>query len=459
VKLRDISNTGYFYIIVILMLINIIGTSCTPSEEDMPMTDNSQTISSISPTAAETPTIVRVTNIPTNTPEHTATLSPTVTLTVMPTTTETATSFPSLPSMTPTVIRPAVQVTDSTNHMVVGDKMWHPDNVRMTEELPIETGEFPWSPNGEQLVGLDSEGSFTILTLQTGELTTLENVTSSNTSAMWSPDGQHLLYLANADNGEKPGWQLAVFDLKNQRESLITEPFAAQDYVSVVGWSHDSMKVAYIQWEPSIIDAEANTVLKIIDIETHETQEFSVPPPVSILSGSWSPVHDQIVAYGYDTVQLGRPEGGPPYAYNTVYIIDFETKSIETLIEARGEDAEPSYYSNRSVKLYISNMPWSPDGKSVIYSDQGVICYFTIDSREETCLPELTETIAQTGAVGGEYPSWSPTGDWLGFVLRFDSLFCSPLAAIRSVDAELRYTEVDAGDCSVFWGFWSPKTE
>lgn len=451
-RFKDFMKNRYFYFAVITMLIYIIGAACYSPERDGVLTIDSQAILSSTP-PTETPTIMLATNTQTATSEYT-TLNPTSTLLLIPT--ETATP---LPTIEPTKTRPVVEVVDSTNYMVVGNRMWHPDSVRMTEYLPIETGAFPWSPDGRQLVGLDNDGNIAIFTLQTSELRTFENVTASHSSAMWSPNGRYLSYLVPANVSDRSTWQLAVYDLENQSESLITEPIASHDYVSAVGWSHDSMKLAYIQWKPPITDDEAITVLKIVDVETRQTMEFSVDPPISILGGSWSPVDNQIITYGYDTQQLGRPEGSPLYAYSSIYLIDINSNSIETLIQSSRRNAEQLYYSNRPVNLFISNMPWSPDGKFVIYSDQGIICYLAIDSREETCLLETAEAIAQTGAVGGEYPSWSPTGDWIGFILKFDSLFCSPLAVIKSDNNELRYTEADAGDCAVFWGYWSPRIE
>ena len=335
----------------------------------------------------------------------------------------------------------------------------YPDNASMTEDIPIETGDFPWSPDGTQLVGVDDNGNISIFTLPTGEMIELENITASYSSAMWSPDGQNLLYLVPAIVDDNRAWQLAIYSLVNQTEILVSEPIMANDYVSEVGWSSDSKKIAYIQWEPSIADAEARTVLKIIDVETGHLSQFSAPPPVSILGGSWSPIDDLILAYGYDTLQLGKPEGDSAFAFNTIYVIDLNTGTIEILIDSEGKNTESNYYTSRLLNYFISKTPWSPDGQSVIYSDQGVICYIQLETREEACLDNAFETLAQTGAVGGEYPSWSPTGDLIGFILRFDSLFCSPIAVIQLDSNEIKYTNADAGDCAVFMGAWSPKIE
>ncbi|MCB8985594.1 MAG: hypothetical protein H6659_17340 [Ardenticatenaceae bacterium] len=444
----------YFVSILTLMLMWMVNTGCSVSEIDTTVNVTTTSPKVTATMNSESSTVVGITN----TPGQTATPKPTTTstATTTPIPTETATSSPTI---VPTATRPTTQISDSKNYMVVGSKLWHPDNARMTEDIPVETGDFPWSPDGTQLVGIDNNGNISIFTLPTGELIELENVTASYSSAMWSPDGQNLLYLVSAIVDDNPAWQLAIYSLVNQTEILVTEPIMAYDYVSKVGWSSDSKKIAYIQWEPSITDAEARTVLKIIDVETGHLSQFSAPPPVSILGGSWSPIDDLILAYGYDTTLLGKPEGGSVFAYNTAYIIDLNFGTIEILLDSEGKNSESNYYDSRPLNLFISNTPWSPDGRSVIYSDQGVICSVALDTREETCLEETFETIVQSGSVGGEYPSWSPTGDLIGFILKFDSLFCSPIAVLQLENNEIKYTDADAGDCAVLWGAWSPKIE
>lgn len=451
--IKGFLKNRYFFLGAIVVLNCLICIGCNSSQTVATATVSSNSISANTPNV-ETPTILAVTNTPVATIKPTATFSPTSTRRLIPT--ETATS---VPTIIPTSTRPGIQVADSTNYMAVGNKMWHPGNARMSEDLPIETSTYPWSPDGKQLVGLDSNGNISIFTLQTGELRTLENLTDVYSSVMWSPNGRYLSYLVATNIDDQLTWHLAVYDLEKQSEILITDPISSYNYVSIVGWSYDSMKLAYIRWEPSVAEVEAMTVLKIVDVGTGQEMDFSVTPPVSILGGSWSPVNHQIVAYGYDTQQLGRPEGSPAYAYNTIYLIDIDTDSVETLIQSINRDGEQSYYGNRPVNLFVANMPWSSDGKAVIYSDHGVICYLILGSREETCPLQLSEVVAQTGAVGGEYPSWSTTGDWIGFILRFDSLFCSPLAAVQTDNDELRYSDANAGDCAVFWGSWSPGTE
>ena len=398
----------------------------------------------------EMPTVESTAVSPTNTPPPIAT--PVAAATAMPTTIPRA----AIPS--PTVTRPTFQILNSTNYMVLGNKMWHPDNSQMTKEIPIEVGSYPWSPDGQQLVGLNHDGYISILTLQTGELRVLEIITISADSIRWSPNGEYLSYLTEVKNNDQQAFQLTIYHLANKVEEKVSEPIASRDFISEVGWSKDSLMISYIHWEPSITEAAATTILKIVNIENQSIKEFSAPPPISILGGSWSPTQNQIVVYGYDTQQLGRPELGPNYAYSTIYLIDIDTNElVGPLISSSFEESEQPYYNQRPINLFISDTPWSPDGKSIIYSDKGVLCTFQIHHREETCLVEMSQLIIQTGAIGGEYPSWSSDGKWVGFVLKFDSLFCSPLAIYKLDKDKLEFTDAELGDCTVFWGTWSPK--
>ncbi len=370
--------------------------------------------------------------------------SPTLTQTLPSLPTPRPTPPPS-PTPMPTTTRPPYQMQNSTNTMGVRDFLWNPDDRRGTQRLDLSVGFGSWSPDGRQLVGWSREfQTLAILSLETGELMPLEDASPSAYAALWSPDGRYLLYLVDLGmNGNSRFEQLTLFDLETRQERALGEPLELLSLIALIGWSPDSMRVAYTQWIDSS-DGELVTAVDIVDILTGLITRFT-SPPITLLEGSWSPTENQLLLLGDENAYSpGLPHiqlemGG----HTMIFLYDVANGSLDQLLG-------PSSY-------LVSKSPWSSDGKRVIYSDWGRICQLDISSREETCSSEIANAIALPGVEGGWYPSWSPTGEWIGFLLKMESLQCSPIAVIRPDGSDLRFTDAESGDCAVFGPIWSPR--
>lgn len=365
---------------------------------------------------------------------------------------------PPAPSRTPTSTRSAITAADSANYVAIGQHLWQPQNERLTESLPIDTGGQPWSPDGTQLVGYDrSHGGLSILELITGRLTPLEGTTPTASRPYWSPNERHLAYIVPVAGGENL-WQVAVYDFETELETALTEAMSSLTLVELIGWSFDSQRVAFIHWTPSVQDPEGVALLTVLSVESKQRVDYQAPAPFSLAAASWSPVDLHIVAYGTDTERFGRPN--PAFrasSYEAIYMIDVAANSMELVRgpEDPGSTGYP-YYENRA-RYSLGSQPWAPDGASFVYAEKGQICIYNFNDDTTTCPEKLSEVVTGTGAAGAQYPGWSPSGDWIGFLLFFESVFCSPLAAAAPDGHAFSFTDAERGDCAAEWGVWSPQ--
>lgn len=387
------------------------------------------------PSASSTPKLTAVASVPTPTERP-----------IMPT------EIPR-PSPTATPDRTPYQIEDSSSYMAMASVLWHPNDLRTTMELPIEIGNQPWSPDGRQLVGWSREQkSLAILTLDTGELSLVENTSAWYDRPFWSPNGRFLSYLSPIEVSGLRGYQIGIYDLEAQKEMLIGEQLEVLDWIALAGWSPDSTRVALIKWATTL--GERVPVLEVIDIDTLVTQQFTSPEGTFFEGATWSPIHDKLLVYGNSSTSGVLFIDLETYAYNEIYLIDLSNGAVEQLKEPSTRLSD--YYAG-GPGYFINNSPWSPDGEQIIYGDRGVICYMTLESRAETCLTDFAQATTEMGFVGSEYPSWSPTGEWIGFIFKLESIQCSPIAAIHSDGSDLRITNAQVGDCSVFGPIWSPR--
>lgn len=375
------------------------------------------------------------------------------------------TNFAPSPIPTKALLPIPFPIGDTLNYMLLGsDRLWHPEQIRASQDLEDMVFSLqPWSADGRQLVTfLRTEDSvakraLALLTLETGELTFLENAQfvssrflSSNAQfwpPIWSPDGQYLLYAISTEE-DQYFYQIAIYDLLVQEEVFLSPPLRL---ISLSGWSFDSQQIAYIRWSDPLTEAESKPVLEIMDISSYTIEQLEQSTALSYEMAHWSPTSKRLVLY------IGGVSWHDPlttYAYDEIYLVDSQSRSFEQL---KGPSTrEDEYYESDNPAYFVHGTPWALDGKSIIYSDRGLLCSLEIVSQQETCFIALDEQLIQLGAVGVEYPGWSPNGEWVGFVMKLDSVFCSPVAVIKPDGSDLRFTSLETGDCSLFGPVWSP---
>lgn len=343
-----------------------------------------------------------------------------------------------------TATRPSPLTQDSTDYMALSGFLWHPDSARATEGLGINLGDQPWSPEGRCLVGWSQDDqALGLIDLETGNKSLLPSTASLGSAPLWSPNGRYLAYFSRTDRPGPGPLRLALFDLETQNESYLSDSLEVEKLIDLIGWSFDSNRVAFTKW---ITSAEGIlvTAVQLVDIHTMAKSQLNGSSSNPFMEGYWSPTRDQLILLGDSNLPPGMPFLGlEMYAQSTMYLYDLWENRVDEIKTESG--------------LYVSRQPWSLDGKQIIFSDQGVICTLNIDTREESCSTEISEAIVETGSIGAFYPTWSPTGEWIGFILGFESQYCSPVAVIRPDGSDLRFTDAESGDCAVFGPVWSPR--
>ena len=424
--------------------------SIEPTDVAIPSTELNQATSTIVVTQTLTSSL---TPSQTSTAPATETVSPIMRQTVIPEETDTP-----IPTLT---LEPASSlITNTYNYMLMvsNNILWHSGSPRSTDPFKhMVFSDQPWSPDGRQLATITRteetprQNKLAIVTLATGELTFL-NSTGFQDSKLsnsarywapyWSPNGRFLLYAVHEEENDK--YIIAVFDLVLEEEVFISEP---ERLIDLSGWSFDSTEVAYVHWNDDSSNLE--TIVKIVNISEGSTQSVS---STNVARARWSPTANFLLVL---TSQIS-PGDNPSlltYGYEELLLLDTESERIELLKNASIRD---SYYNDSNSGYYVNNMPWSSDGEEVIYSDRGLICSIELNNRSENCFPEIERVIEEKGALGGEYPSWSPSGELIGFILKFADQQCNPIATI-TVDGEFfNSTNETVGDCSLFGPIWSP---
>lgn len=441
-------SSAYLIALVGLLYLNILA-ACQQNTE--PLSATGGPVTTVSPTnlpmASQTPTPM-LSPTPLSSAMNTATATP------LPTPEPTATSKP-----TPSPV-PMLRIEDTRNYMYFPSNglFWHPDLTKAIERPPdMRFSSRPWSPDGERLaLRLLADESVASLRLADGTISDFEDIAPNAGIPLWSPDGRYLLYGTVSETDHRL-WSYEVFDLKLQDVVLQTDPAMIYDGL---GWSFDSRKIAYVRVENFEDDSERTLTLVILDVPSAQTQTYPSPQDRLWVSGSWSPTAHRLLLFENDPA-LGVPEPGfPLIVHRGIHLLDLETGRIEVLKEESthsNEGYRESSAEGQLPGLYINDMPWLPDGERIIYSDRGFICYLEVTMVTEDCPDALNSAIMQNGAIGGEYPSVSPTEEWIGFILSFPSQHGGPLAVIRPDGSDLRHTYLEEAKTSVLGPIWSPK--
>jgi Tol biopolymer transport system component len=310
----------------------------------------------------------------------------------------------------------------------------------------------PWSPDGTHLaMRLLTHNGLAVLSIIDGSIVFLDETHPNSDAPLWSPDGRYLLFRTETINSQTPP-RIAVYGLESgviERETLPVE------LISLVGWSPDSSKVAMIRWNKENEMNGQVPVLEVLDLASGIAKVYQNPGKNFWVDGSWSPREDKLVLFGVDP-DMGIPEPGfLVYSYRSIDLIDLDTGLVNLLLVGGTHDDEVN--NSELPSLYINKMPWSPDGESIIYSDLGKVCYLDISSISVLCPDDLNSILLSTGAVGVDYPSWSPSGEWIGFVLSLPDTYGGPIAVIRPDGSDLRFTDQSSGEITLFGPVWSPN--
>lgn len=329
-------------------------------------------------------------------------------------------------------------ISSLSESLVSGSFVWEP-NKDNYQDVSLTLGGQPWSPDGNSLVGWSrKQKNLAILEISQGLLSLIEGTSASYSTPHWSPDGRYLLYSIPDDAFSL--YSIAIYDLVTNQEMVLETDVRL---LSLAGWSFDSSEIAFVRWAGE--EENLHTVLEVIDLVSGSIRELKDPLSLTFAQASWSPIAKQLAVY----ITSGLPPDNPAlpvYSFAAVYLVDIKTGIFEPLIIPSENDK----------RYYIHSFPWSRKGDKIIYSNTGTICFTQLATREETCLMSLVEKIDATGSNGARYPSWSNDGEWVSFILQFESQQCNPIAIARIDGDAFKFTDAGSGKCAVFGPIWAP---
>lgn len=310
---------------------------------------------------------------------------------------------------------------------------------------PLVTGDRlhspSFSPNGGRLayVSGNVEGqtvfniaasSIWIVAISGGKPIRLTDSTHSNTSPVWSPDGQSLLFISDAA-GER--------DVYQQRLSREGEPdgeplrLTTGLGVSALSLSRDGTQGAYSvlrlrsQAWVAPISPRSVTPLSALRLVTRDAQAIE---GVDVSDdGRWLAFDSnrggnqdiyKVLVDGGEPIQLTRdsaPDFGPQWSPDgreiAYYSLRTGSRDIRVM-SGEGRD-DRAVTSDSTQETYPT---WSPDGQALAFVSVGRERRLFIVARDARGVWSDRRRLSQEGdaALGYQSPRWSPDGAWIAYV-------------------------------------------
>ncbi|MEZ4668064.1 MAG: hypothetical protein R3E39_09120 [Anaerolineae bacterium] len=283
-----------------------------------------------------------------------------------------------------------------------------------------------WSPDGRFIYMVDAADderrTLTVVDVETNVHRTMpERLAGSDCSTplWWSPDGQRLVYLAQA----VPEQQLIIFDLTTGESQTIPDSYALYEWAA---WSHDGRYVAFYNSE------QPTPRLVIWDAQKQATTKLEMAAWSDM--ARWSPADDRIfftaaepfgnMVYDVtDKTQWQLPKGtfhewSPDGRLLTIY--GRNEKEQVVLIVFDVEANTPLTFEDAISQLPIqADVEWSASGRFLAVTaideandhERVVYALDTSDGRSRRLVSDLyVDPLV-----------WSPAGNWLVFASNPDS--------------------------------------
>lgn len=222
-----------------------------------------------------------------------------------------------------------------------------------------------------------------------------------DTHPAWSPDGSQIVYFKEPKlgGGESWAWGVYIYDLSTERDSLLWENHRAAH----LDWSPDGSRLAYSR----------NGDIVIYDFATQTST--TLPSATRDFYCSWSP-DGRVLAYDSKSAPLGLwliDEDGTNrrLKYDDARSVSWFSDGVTLAGIGLGSEVYLLDTSGvRYEKLTESGetkteVAVAGSGDRIVYAERGEL--WLIDT--------LGSPPVQLTTKGGEYPEWSPDGDWIVF--------------------------------------------
>jgi Tol biopolymer transport system component len=225
-----------------------------------------------------------------------------------------------------------------------------------------------------------------MLSLETGEKSSMNLLAHPRSGIFWSADGNSLLYIDNYSSDDTD--QLILYDLVSGENQVLVE---VEHILVTAGWSEDGETIAYVAESNGQFD------LYIVNSNTLEKQQLTNNPDIETLV-LWSPIVPQLLV-GTVLDERSAFEGWP-WGVENLYLFDPSSNEWQLLVE--------KWLGSESVS-------WSPNGKQIVFTDIDSLCILDLEMMVDICPLAEVEPYNEYYISFVEPPIWSDDGNWLAF--------------------------------------------
>lgn len=196
------------------------------------------------------------------------------------------------------------------------------ENQRILLDLPADTYNATFSPDGERVVYTSNEGlgfgsDIGVLNLADGSRVTWRHFADRIVAyPRWSPDGTKLAYILMEDsNLPYSVGELWLADETGQPVALLDQADAGHGYPPV--WSPDGLSVAYVgreNWNEGAADYNANALhsnIYQVAVPSGAISRLTHFDESLVYDPVWSPDGDELAFTANDAVWLVQPGNSP----------------------------------------------------------------------------------------------------------------------------------------------------